>query len=300
MTDLKTQFEADGYVLIPGLLTRAEADHYRAEIIKLSGVGDAEFGKDVFECPDGVSKHRQFWPLVFDERLIRAVRQILGPTARYTQHSDLHAHRTGGWHRDSACRQFGVGADWDEARAPYQVMRVAIYLQTFAESRSWLGVIPGSHRHERPLTDAEWARWEPRFIKEYRLKTWMHRLRLGPKPEFPPRPWVMWTDPKADPAKDRPSMPAWIKTEPGDCILFNQRLYHSASPLSGPKYAVFLSYAAENEHSRNHMAYYRNIRTDLGYEPLEAELADMLRSKDLFIDAPEPSAVPAGYSVPGR
>lgn len=298
MSDLKTQFEREGYILVPGLLSRAEADHYRAEIIKLSGVGDAEFGKEVFECPDGVSKHRQFWPLIFNEELIAKVRDILGPTARYTQHSDLHAHRTGGWHRDSACRAFGVGADWDESRAPYLVTRVAIYLQSFAESKSWLGVIPGSHRFERRLTDEEWARWEPRFRREFRLKKWMHRLGLGPEPKFPERPWVMWTDPEADPAKDRPTVPVWIKTEPGDCILFNQKLFHSASPLEGPKYAVFLSYAPANEHSRNHMGFYRHTRTDLGYGPLDPELAEKLRGLDLFVDAPEPSEVPAEFAIP--
>ena len=93
-------------------------------------------------------------------KLIPAVRELLGPKARYTQHSDLHAHRANvSWHRDSACRTFGVGPDWDESHEPYQVARVAIYLQTFAESHSFLGVIPGSHRHEEAITGAEAAIW---------------------------------------------------------------------------------------------------------------------------------------------
>ena len=70
-----------------------------------------DFGKKRFECPDGVSKNRQFWPLIDHPKLIPAIRELLGPTARYTQHSDLHAHRGGvGWHRDSACRTFRRGA----------------------------------------------------------------------------------------------------------------------------------------------------------------------------------------------
>lgn len=298
MSELKRAFEAQGYVVLRGLLTREEADRYRAEIQRLSGVGDADFGREVFECPDGVSKHRQFWPLIAHERLLPAIREIIGPTARYTQHSDLHAHRTGGWHRDSACRTFGVGPDWDESRAPYRVTRVAFYLQSYAESGSALGVVPGSHRYERPVTDEEWARWQPRFRWEFRLRKWRHRLGLGPEPTYPLRAMTMWTRPDADPAVDRPSYPLWIRTEPGDCILFSQRLYHCASPIRGPKYAIYLSYSPENEHARNHMAYYRHARTDLGYGPLDPELVEALRAKDLFLDAPEPAAVPAEFTVP--
>ena len=32
------------------------------------------------------------------------------------------------WHRDNVNRTYGVGSDWDEARHPYQIVRVGIYL----------------------------------------------------------------------------------------------------------------------------------------------------------------------------
>jgi hypothetical protein len=173
-TKLQQRFERDGYVVIPGLLSPTEAAYYRTEIQNLSGVGDADFGKKLFGCADGVSKNRQFWPLIDHPRLIPAVRELLGPTARYTQHSDLHAHRGGvGWHRDSACRNFGEGPDWDESQDPYQVVRVAIYLQTYAESHSSLGVIPGSHRYEQLIWGREaafWRRWIA--LREIATSTW--------------------------------------------------------------------------------------------------------------------------------
>ncbi len=165
MSKLRQQFEEQGYILVRGLLSPEEAAHYRAEIQQLSGVADADFGAKVFECPDGVTQNRPFWPLIDHPKLLEAVRELLGPEARYTQHSDLHAHRgstkaapgkeIGGWHRDSACRDFGVGPDWDESLGPYQIVRVAIYLQTYAESGSSLGVIPGSHRYVRGLSGLE-------------------------------------------------------------------------------------------------------------------------------------------------
>ena len=45
------------------------------------------------------------------------------------------------WHRDNVNRTYGVGLDWDEARHPYQIVRVGIYLQRYEESQSRLGFI---------------------------------------------------------------------------------------------------------------------------------------------------------------
>jgi hypothetical protein len=299
----KEQFERDGYVVIPSLLSAEEAAHYRAEIQKLSAIGDADWKAKRFECPDGVSKHRQFWPLIDHPRLIPAIREVLGPTARYTQHSDLHAHRGGvSWHRDSACRTFGVGPDWDESKAPYQVARVAIYLQTYDESHSALGVIPGSHRYEEGVWGRQRAIWWPLFRlreaisakwgelsrgdqlpAEMRLQNFPHML-IRTRPRAGKLPWPP------------PQAPVWVRTQPGDCIIFNQRLYHSANDITGPKYAVFLSYAAENEHGCNHIAYYRNIRKDLAYGPLDPELAEVLKAKGLFIDVPEVAELEGAYT----
>ena len=286
----------DGYVVIPGLLTTEEARYYRSEIQKLSSVGDADFGTKRFECADGVSRNRQFWPLINHPKLVPIIQELLGPTARYTQHSDLHAHRGGvGWHRDSACRSFGEGPDWDESQEPYQVMRVAIYLQTYAESHSSLGVIPGSHRYEQLIGGREaavWRRWialreivnsgwskltrGERLPHEMRLQNFPDKL-VGTRPRLGSLPWPP------------PQSPVWIRTEPGDCVIFNQRLYHSASPMTGPKYAVFLSYAAENAHARNHLGYYRYFRRDLNYGPLDPELAAQLDG--LLMEAPDPSEI---------
>jgi hypothetical protein len=301
-TKLQQRFERDGYVVIPGLLSPTEAAYYRTEIQNLSGVGDADFGKKLFGCADGVSKNRQFWPLIDHPRLIPAVRELLGPTARYTQHSDLHAHRGGvGWHRDSACRNFGEGPDWDESQDPYQVVRVAIYLQTYAESHSSLGVIPGSHRYEQLIWGREaafWRRWIA--LREIATSTWGKLTRDERLPNemrlrnFPDK--LMRTRPRAGLLPwPPPQSPTWIRTEPGDCIIFNQRLYHSASPITGPKYAVYLSYATENEHGRSHIAYYRYIRKDCHYGPLDPELVEVLKSQDLFIEASDTSELQGAF-----
>jgi hypothetical protein len=298
MSNLKQQLENRGYVVVRGLLSLQEAAYYRFEIQKLSGVGDADCGTKRFECADGVSKNRQFWPLIDHPKLIAAIREMLGPAARYTQHSDLHAHRGGvAWHRDSACRTFGVGPDWEESQEPYLVLRVAIYLQTYAESHSSLGVIPCSHRYEKTVGGREAAIWRRVFAaREIAISKWGRLTRVERLPDemrlrnFPnmlvrTRPrvgFLPWPPPQ---------WPIWIRTEPGDCVIFNQRLYHSAAPLAGPKYAVFLSYAAENRHARNHLGYYRHFRHELNYRALEPELAARLDNKGLLMEPPDPSEI---------
>ena len=309
MTAMKQEFEKRGYVVIKGLLRPEEAAHYRSEIQKRSGVGDQEFGKKMFECSDGVTKNRAFWPLIYDERLLKVLRDLLGPTLRYTQHSDLHAHRTadrptprgvpGGWHRDSACRDYNIGPDWDESRAPYQVTRVAFYLQTYAESHASLGVIPGSHRFERRLSGNDRRLWLRVFGSEYWIKRMLWRAGFLDEPFYYHPMFQQRTDPNQPLVFSRPAEPVWIKTEPGDCVIFNQRLFHAASPISGPKYAVFLSYSPENEHARNHLRYYRHIRKELGYGPIDPELAELLKEHDLYLEAPEPKVI-EGASVPIR
>lgn len=274
----KQAFEKDGFVVLRGLLSTDEAQFYRKEIQKLSKLGDADFNKAHFECPDGVTKHREFWPLIFNPRLLSTLREVLGPTIRYTQHSDIHAHRIGGWHRDCACRKYGSGPDWQPVHSPYHVVRVAIYLQTYAESGSSLGLIPGSHRPQKTLPQRAtraWTRW--RNLK--------HRLGLNgtdPNPSKP-FPWIQTTD-FGLPGLGWPTWPVWVRTEPGDTIIFDQRCYHSASEIRGPKYAVYLSYSPDDEHAANHLCYYRQLRPDLNYGEPVSELVDKLKKADLYFE----------------
>jgi hypothetical protein len=297
-TKLKSDFIERGFYVIRNLLSLEEVREYKSAIIKLSGIGDDDFSDKVFECPDGVSKNREFWPLIYHHQLISTIRELLGPTARYTQHSDLHAHRTGGWHRDCACRKYGVGPDWDTSGDPYRVVRVAIYLQTFQESSSSLGVVPGSHRFEQQVRGRALKYWRNIYRANRLPFRVAGKLGLCPVPAALDERMTMWTKENYNPYLTWPSTPKWIKTEPGDCIIFDQRLYHSASPIHGPKYAIYLSYSPENQHAINHMGYYRYFRKDLGYENLSPELADILREKNLFLDAPPPEKVD-GFFING-
>ena len=263
-----------GYVVIQNLLTLEEAQHYIDHLSHRSGIGRHDFAtpgekssllgrrglNQNYNLPDGVAKTAEFWPIITNAKLVNLVREIVDPTVKFLQHNDLHVGFSAiAWHRDNIHRQYGVGSDWDESDVPYRLVRVGIYLQSFAESGFRLGFIPGSHRPPAngsiPLS---------RRLKEKRL-SWVGAAAYL-SPSF--QEWV--------------SQAEWVKTEPGDCIIFDPRVLHSGSYISGPKYSLFVAYGVENAHFHNHFNYYRQIRSELGYQPLDPKLVELLKHNDLY------------------
>ena len=266
MTPLSNQFNEDGYFVIRNLLDKDEIDSYRNKLIELAG-DQAQFdpAKAAYErwaIGDGVSAHREFWPIIFNERLLTSVREAFSDDGAlcFTQHSDLHVNNgVIGWHRDSANRRFGTGPDWDESRAKYRIVRVAIYLQSFEESGFRLGLMPGSHRLPYQL-----------FEFQCRAFAFIRRQVTAKRNILPPI--VLGRK------------PVWIETNPGDCVVFDPRLLHSGSPVHGPKYAIYLSYGVNNEHSRRHRNYYLKERPDIGYRQIPSELAARLQAEGLLLE----------------
>ena len=164
------------------------------------------------------------------------------------------------WHRDNVNRTYDVGSDWDEARYPYQIVRVGIYLQRYEESQSRLGFIRESHR-----LDAQLGR------KQTRQRNLLTSLIS----------FLCHTDQLSKYAK-------WVATQPGDCAIFDPCLLHSGSRISGLKYAMFLAFGVENLHFYNHHRYYRHLRSDLEYKPIPSELAAKLRTANLYPRMPNP------------
>ncbi|MBT6405267.1 MAG: hypothetical protein HOK11_12635 [Rhodospirillaceae bacterium] len=254
-------FERDGFHLIRPLYSRDEAGAWRDRINAIFDLptGDAAaaaIAGSTHTLADGITTNEEFWPVIFYDRLLSTVRALLGDDIRYTQHSDLHINLPGGrWHRDSACREFGVGEDWDERETPYRVVRIAIYLSDFADSGSSIVVLPGTHRRETRLGRREYVLWN-------KARSFMRKRGHN---DMVPH-WFLTNSRKV------------IQTQPGDCVIFDQRLTHAGGVLGGanPKYAMYLSYGLDNKHSRNHRAFFldrptysRNLPADL-----KAKLAD--------------------------
>ncbi len=256
-TQYAEEFDRNGYVVVRGLLTPSEAAHYKKTLQLLSGLSDADYPR-VWPKPGIVNDYPELWPIIVHSRLLNITRSILGPDICYLHHSDIHVfnNRTV-WHRDNVNRKYGEGPDWDESKEKYSVLRAGIYLQPYATSHSALGLIPGSHRGE------------PRFYKaeisiRNKIAKWVGKERLSPN--------LMST--KVD----------WVKTEPGDAVLFDARILHSPSEISGPKYSIYVSYGPDNMHSRNHMDYYMKKRSDLEYRPMPVELRELLAQNGLLCE----------------
>ena len=194
-----------------------------------------------------------------NERLLEAIRTLLGPDIRFLHYNDLHVgYSKIDWHRDNVTRSIGLGPDWDEANEPYQLVRAGIYLQSFAESQFRLGFIKGSHR-----LDKNTSLWKRKFAEK--ALAWTGALSyLLPMAQT----WAAHAE--------------WVATQPGDCILFDPRTLHSGSYITGPKYSMFLAYGVENSHYYNHHNYFMNIRSELRYGELAPELVQMLKDADLY------------------
>lgn len=270
-SDARAAFERDGFHLIRPLYNDEDSQYWRNQINAAfdlpaePAVHGAIAGR-TFTMADGVTIREEFWPIIFNETLLSTVRTLIGDDIRYTQHSDLHINLAGGrWHRDSACRDFGVGPDWDERDDPYKVVRVAIYLSDHSESNSSLVVLPGSHRRETTVARKEYVLWNK--IRSL-LRRYGHNDML---------PHHFLSAPRRV-----------IRTKPGDCVIFDQRLMHAGGVIHGPepKYAIYLSFGINNHHSQNHRAFFLNRPT---YSPdLPVALRARLSENGLLLDdAPE-------------
>ena len=270
MTPTAEQFATDGVVLLRGLLTADEVRFYIDVLKGLAGGGER------WTQPDGVNRNPAFWPLIFNERLLAAVRAIFGPDVRYLPHNDLHlGFSSFSWHRDSVTRSHGEGADWDESQEPYRIARVGIYLQQFAQSQFKFGIVKGSHRPD-DLASA-------RLRRVLRKTSAAANLLSGLS-------GVDFIGEDAD----------WIATDPGDCVIFDPRCLHTGSKFHGEKYAIFVAYGVENAHFRNHWHYYVKLRTDLGYSPIAPALAARLRDAGLLGAEPPSDLTIDGAWIPSQ
>jgi hypothetical protein len=265
---IREQFLEDGFAVVRSLLSESDVAFYVARLRELAGI------KNRWTQPDGVNRNPDFWPIIFHDRLLASLGEILGPDVRYLPHNDLHlGFSSFSWHRDSVNRDVGDGQDWDETQEPYRIARVGVYLQRFDDSGFKLGFVKGSHR-PKALTGAAGRR--------------AHR-RTGPLANIiSGLSGVDLLGADAD----------WLATDPGDCVIFDARILHTGSRFHGPKYSIFVAYGLENSHFRNHWHYYLTLRTDLGYSAIAAPLADRLRAAGLLAEEPPANLKIAGAWIP--
>jgi hypothetical protein len=249
----REKFLRDGYTVFRSLFSQEEIAFYKKQLDDLS-VGR----KEKWTLPDGVCQHPAFWDVIFNEKILANVRELFGGTVKFLQHNDLHVGFSSfTWHRDSVCRDFGKGPDWDESAEPYQLARVGIYLQESGGGFR-LGMLPGTQRPDRNLAPEDHREIERQLSRPSKI---FNTLSFK------------------DPLDERAN---WIPTEPGDCVIFDPRTVHTGSEFKGTKYSFFIAYGIENQHFKNHYNYYRHLRTDLNYQALHPSLVQRLEAASLY------------------
>lgn len=261
MSSLRARFDSDGFVVLPSAIPPDDVLRYVSWLQELAG------GRDRWTLPDGVNRHAAFWPIIFNPRVLDAVRQVCGAEACYLPHNDLHVGFSSfAWHRDSVNRRDGVGPDWDEREEPYRLARVGIYLQRFEASGFRLGLVPGSHRPASAMDAATRRRVRRRTSDLANVVSGLTGLDLVG------------------------ASARWVSTEPGDAVIFDPRVLHTGSRIHGEKYSVFVAYGLPNSHFHRHWHYYLHLRPDLGYSAIPTQLEERLRSTRLL--APDPHHAP--------
>tara|TARA_B100000686_G_scaffold354687_1_gene466411 strand:- start:131 stop:952 length:822 start_codon:yes stop_codon:yes gene_type:complete len=246
---IRNFFDANGYYLIKKLFNKQECKNFRMAMNKHFKLSECELKQkeidsQTFVEPDGLTKNKNFWEIIFNQKILKVVREIIGDDISYTQHSDLHINLGAGkYHRDNVDRFYKKGPDWNEKNQDYKVVRVAVYLSDYSKSGSSLVIFPNSNKKET-------------FINKLEFRFW-NLIRLK---------WTSFFNKNKLPHIFLSAKMKKIKNSEGDCIIFDQRLIHAGGVIKGPypKYACYLSYGAKNnEHTTNHHNYYLSRPTYL-------------------------------------
>ena len=267
MSKKKLFFDKNGYFLLKDLFNEKECKDLRLEInrhfkLPLRELNQNDINSETYVEPDGVTKNKKFWKIIFNKRILSTIRSIIGRNICYTQHSDLHINLGAGkYHRDNAYRFFKDGPDWNEEIDNYKVLRIAIYLSDYGKSGSSLIIFPGSNKNETFFTRIEmrfWNKlrliWSKKFNKNYLPHIFLSKKTVN------------------------------IKHKAGDCIIFDQRIVHAGGTVQGelPKYSIFLSFGEKNNiHTHNHHQYYLSRPTYLKKIPFE--LSRKLKNSNLIL-----------------
>jgi len=266
------EFQNKGYIPATGILSQ---DDIECTIRNLDSMSGQRRGAGGWTVPDGVTQSRCLWPLIFNEKLLNVVRELIGPDICFLQHNDLHVGFSSlNWHRDSISRKLGEGRDWDETE-PYRIVRVGFYLQPRSLSSFQLGLLPGTHRTPSSSEAHERRRLEAITGSASLLQ----RIVLGRNPS--------------------PSAAEWLSLAAGDVVIFDPRVLHTGSRTIGPKYSIFLAYGAPNNHSIDHAIYYRFLRPELGYQPLPEDLVTKLKMAGLYQEIDRLDWKISGATMPG-
>lgn len=252
----------NGFTVFRGQFGAAECGELAAAMKAEAGIKPGQH----FTKVDSTSYYRSTRDVLFDDRIIGAVRESIGSDGRFLQVSDLHyLHDTAAWHRDSVHRAADAShaPDWAELDGgDFGVVKAILYLES---DNAAMGIMAGSHRS--PI-EMDYAHVQQ--IEDAGGQTVID-AEDDPNARFS--------------EEDRRTPLAW-RALPGDVLVFDERLYHAGRRVlngqvntdrQAAKFTLSMVFGADNRHSERMYSYFRFARRELNYRDLDesfrAELA---------------------------
>ena len=264
-------FQKKGYAVFRNFFDKEEIE----KLIKAS--------KDLDENNLGLALHnnKKYWDIICDKKILEVVKSLSNDAKvfyLYNSNTKISSRNSNMgpnylWHRDSTCRTFGVGPDWDNDEI-YNVMRVAIYLS--ADTNSGLNVIPESHKKKYNISG----------ILNL-LNTKLKNINFKPIKIF--RLFL------------QKFIGINVRTNPGDMVVFLANLLHSPIPTTKDRIALFLAYGPDNKHSKNYVNYYMKHRQGWQFkdENIQKEFFEFTK-ESVYFPIPEKKEEIEGLTIPVR
>src|SRR4051794_1685772 len=208
------QFENEGYVVVPELLSPAKVTELREYFADLfSRKPEYKGDLSVPVAPEGRgggvrhdiwSRYEELRFLMVEPRFLGALRSLLGDDFVFLPEMAAHDSRYGWWHKDTT-PMARAGLDFHK-QPDFKMVQCAIYLQANDEYGGGLDVERGSHKEEDRTPPAPKLTFFDRVAYKLRLKK---NAKTGERLEV----------------EDSFSIP----NKPGDLAIFNVLLNHQAT-----------------------------------------------------------------------
>jgi Phytanoyl-CoA dioxygenase (PhyH) len=232
----KKSFAADGYLLVPGILSQEQVRSLREYLGPKFETPPEQRGKGDLDkvMLDIFSRNPSIRWLLFHEPTQQVLRGLLGDDFVVLREAAAHFELFGGWHKDTTSQErAGQRFQWDPG---YLMVEVAYYLQDNSEEfGGGLDVQPGTHRQsDRYATPAQDER-------NTKLRGVRNRLFGAP---------------------DENQKPVSVPSKAGDLVIFDFRLNHQATqrtssnpPPERQKMAVFIACSSNSPHVQRYHDY---------------------------------------------
>jgi ectoine hydroxylase-related dioxygenase (phytanoyl-CoA dioxygenase family) len=275
ITDVeKAVFEQEGYVVVPGVLGSEQLAELRSFCEQLFDAKPVHNGDmQVKNAADGrgggvrndiALRYPELRFIMSDERILGALRSLLGDDFVFVREMAAHDSRYGYWHKDTTpMERAGLGFHYEP---DFRMVQCAIYLQDNDEFGGGLDIVPGSHRERDHTPPAE----RVTFLDRVANKLGIRRSR------------------GTAPVEENG---VTIASRAGDLVIFDVLANHQATqppggdptrvPEDKRKFAIFFVCGANNEHTRAYRQYiekdYAYLQEDRTWPPEVQELIERER-----------------------